>query len=63
MQSSDFKNQIFQLWKTMFIIGHEILLTQLLLRDAEDFPRGGKYLKHVCLSTYFVYLQPNGINL
>ena len=33
-------------------IGHQILPIQPLPREAEDFPRGGKYLKDVPLPTY-----------
>ena len=29
-----------------------------LLREAKDFPRGGKYSKNVPLPTLLVYLQP-----
>ena len=32
--------------------GHQVLPTQLLPREAEDFPRGDKYLKHVPPPTY-----------
>ena len=32
-------------------IGHQVLPTQLLPREAEDFPRGDKYFNHVSLLT------------
>ena len=32
--------------------GHQVLPTQPLPREAEDFPRGGKHSKHVLLLTY-----------
>ena len=42
---------------------HQVLFTQLLPRKAEDFPRGGKYPKHVILSTNLAYLQSKNILL
>ena len=33
-----------------------ILPTQPLLREAEDFPKSGKYFKHVPLLTYLIYI-------
>ena len=39
-------------------IGHQVLPTQLLPREAEDFPRGGNHSKHVPLLTYLAWLQP-----
>ena len=38
-----------------------ILPTQLLLRETEDFPKDGKYFKHVPLLTYLTYIQLKGI--
>ena len=39
-------------------IGHQVLPTQPLPREAEDFPRGDKYFKHVPLPTYLIYFSP-----
>ena len=39
-------------------IGHQVLPTQPLPREAEDFPRGGNHFKHVPLPTYLAWLQP-----
>ena len=39
-------------------IGHQVLPTQPLLREVEDFPRGGKHSKHVPLLTCLAWLQP-----
>ena len=39
-------------------IGHQVLPTQSLPREAEDFPRGGNHFKHVPLPTYLAWLQP-----
>ena len=40
-------------------IGHQMLPTQTLPREAEDFPRGGNHSKHVSLLTYLARLQPS----
>ena len=39
-------------------IGHQVLPTQPLPREAEDFPCGGNHSKHVLLLTYLARLQP-----
>ena len=39
-------------------IGHEVLSTQPLPREADDFPRGGNHSKHVPLLTCLAWLQP-----
>ena len=39
-------------------IGHQVLPTQLLPSEAEDFPSGTKYCKDVALLTHLNYLQP-----
>ena len=44
------------------VSGHQVLPTQPLPREAEDFPRGGKHSKHVPLLTYLAWLQPIIIN-
>ena len=41
-------------------IGHQVLPTQPLPREAEDFPRGDKYFKHVPPFTYLIYFSPKG---
>ena len=41
-------------------IGHQVLPTQLLPREVEDFPRGDKYFKHVPPPTYLIYFSPKG---
>ena len=41
-------------------IGHQLLPTQPLPKEAEDFPRGGRYFKHVPPPTYLIYLSPKG---
>ena len=40
------------------VIGHQVLPTQPLPRETEDFPRGDKYTKDVPLPTCLDYLQP-----
>ena len=42
-------------------IGHEVLPTQPLPREVEDFPRGDKHFKHVPPPTYLIYFSPKGI--
>ena len=39
-------------------IGHLVLPTQPIPREAEDFPRGDKYFKHVPALTYLIYFSP-----
>ena len=39
-------------------IGHQMLPTQPLPREAEDFLRGGNHSKHMSLFTYLAWLQP-----
>ena len=46
-----------------YAIGHQVLPTQPLPREAEDFPRGHKHFKHVPLLTYLIYFSPKGVNL
>ena len=41
-------------------IGHQVLPTQPLPREVEDFPRGDRYFKHVPPPTYLIYLSPKG---
>ena len=41
-------------------IGHQVLHTQLLSREVEDFPRGDKYFKHVPPPTHLIYFSPKG---
>ena len=43
-------------------IGHQVLPTQLLPREVEDFPRGDKYFKHVPPPTYLIYFSPKVYN-
>ena len=42
-------------------IRHQVLFTQPLTREAEDFPRGDRYFKHVPLLKYLIYLSPKEI--
>ena len=42
-------------------IGHQVLHTQPLPREVEDFPRGDRYFKHVPLLTYLIYLSPKDL--
>ena len=42
-------------------IGHQVLSTQPLPRELEDFPRGDKYSKHVPPPTYLIYFSPKGV--
>ena len=42
-------------------IDNQLLPTQPLPREAEDFPRGDKYFKHVVLPTYLIYFSPKGL--
>ena len=44
-----------------YSIGQQVFPTQLLPREAEDFPRGSKYPKDVPLSTYLDNLQQKDI--
>ena len=39
-------------------IGHQVLPTQALPKEVEDFPRGNTYFKHVPPPTYLIYLSP-----
>ena len=41
-------------------IGHQVLPTQPIPREVEDFPRGDKYFKHVPPLTYLIYFSPKG---
>ena len=41
-------------------IGHQLLPTQPLTREAEDFPRSDKYFKHAPPLTYLIYFSPKG---
>ena len=43
------------------VIGHQVLPTQPLPREVEDFPRGDKYFKHVPPPTYLTYFSPKGV--
>ena len=42
-------------------IGHQMLPTQLLPREVEDFPRGVKYFKHLPLLTCLTFFSPKGV--
>ena len=42
-------------------IGHQVLPTQPLPREVENFPRGGKHFKHVPPPTYLIYFSPKGV--
>ena len=42
-------------------IGHQVLPTQPLPREGEDFPRGDKYFKHVSPPTFLIYFSPEGV--
>ena len=46
------------LQNTIHASGHQALPTQLLPREAEDFPRCGNHSKHVPWLTYLPWLQP-----
>ena len=39
-------------------IGHQVLPTQPLRKEAEDFPRGYRHFKHVPPLIYLIYLSP-----
>ena len=41
-------------------IGHQVLPTQPLPREVEDFPRVDKHFKHVPPPTYLIYFSPKG---
>ena len=41
-------------------IGHQVLPTQPLPREVEDFPRGEKYFKRVPPPTYLINFSPKG---
>ena len=42
-------------------IGHQVLPTQPLPREVEDFPRGDKRFKYVPPPTYLIYFSPKGV--
>ena len=42
-------------------IGHSVLPTQPLPREAQDFPRCDKYFKHVPPLTYLIYFSPKEV--
>ena len=44
-------------------IGHQVLPIQARPREAEDFPRGGNYSRHMRQLTYLAWLQPICYNL
>ena len=45
-------------------IGHQVLPTQPLSREAKDFPRGDKYFKHVPYLIYFyLYVKASSRNI
>ena len=48
-------------WILSHAIGHQVLPTQLLPKEAEDFPRVDRYFKHVPPLTYLIYLLPKEI--
>ena len=41
-------------------IGHQVRPTQPVPREAEDFPRGDKYVKYVSLPTYLKHFSSKG---
>ena len=42
-------------------ISHQVLPTQPIPREEEDFPRGQRHFKYVLPLTYLIYLSPKGI--
>ena len=42
-------------------IGYQVLPTQPLTREVENFPKGDKYFKHVPPLTYLIYFSPKGV--
>ena len=52
---------IFMLANKTHSFGQQVLPTQPLPRESEDFPRGGKYPKDVPLPKYLAYFPPNGV--
>ena len=42
-------------------IGHQVLRTQPMPREAEDFSRGDKNFKHVPLLTCLIYFSRKGV--
>ena len=49
-------------YRTLFhAIGHQVLPTQPLPREVEDFSRGDKHFKHVPPPTYLIYFSPKGV--
>ena len=48
-------------YRTLYhAIGHQVLPTQPLPREVEDFPRSDKYFKHVPPPTYLIYFSRKG---
>ena len=45
-------------WRSCHAIGHQVLPTQPLPREVEDFPGGGNHSRHMSLLTYLAWLQP-----
>ena len=43
-------------------IGHQVLPTQPLSREAEDFSRGDRHFKHVPPLTYLICLSPKDLH-
>ena len=44
-------------------IGRQVLPTQPLPREAEDFPRVEKHFKHLSSLTYLIYLSPKELHI
>ena len=44
-----------------YAIGNQVLPTQLLSREAEDFPRGDRHFKHVPPPTYLICWSPKDL--
>ena len=42
-------------------IGRQVLPTQPLPKEAQDFPRRNKHFKHVALVTSLIYFSPKGV--
>ena len=49
-------------YRTLYhAIGHQVLPTQPLPREVEDFRMDDKHFKHVPPPTYLIYLSPKGV--
>ena len=56
-----FVHPLCNLRDTCHATGYQVLPTQPLPREVEDFPSVDRYFKHVPPLTYLIYLSPKGV--